>query len=104
MAALPLPGCTVAIDGVVSLLIRATFDVAVCGPVRVARLVVRSSDRYARCMTKQIAVRIPDEALAAIDAAVADGRFPNRTAAVLAGIESLLREERRRAIEEADRR
>jgi len=55
-------------------------------------------------MTKQIAVRIPDETLAAIDATVTGGRFPNRTAAVLAGIEALLREERRRAIEEADRR
>jgi Arc/MetJ-type ribon-helix-helix transcriptional regulator len=55
-------------------------------------------------MTKQLAVRIPDDTLAAIDAAVAGGRFPNRTAAVLAGVESLLREERDRAIDEAYRR
>jgi Arc/MetJ-type ribon-helix-helix transcriptional regulator len=55
-------------------------------------------------MTSQLAIRIQDDTLAAIDAAVANGRFANRTAAVLAGIESLLREERERAIDEAYRR
>jgi Arc/MetJ-type ribon-helix-helix transcriptional regulator len=60
--------------------------------------------RYAFCMTKQIALRIPEATLAAIDAAVADGRFPNRTAAVLAGIDALLSEDRERTIDEAYRR
>jgi len=55
-------------------------------------------------MSSQIAVRIPDDDLAALDDAVADGRFPNRAAAVREALSRLLRDERRRSIEEADRR
>lgn len=40
----------------------------------------------------------------ALDDAVARGRFPNRAAAVREALSRLLRDERRRSIEEADRR
>ncbi len=59
---------------------------------------------YTRCMTIQIPVRIPDEDLKAIDEAVARGSFANRSAAIRAAIDILLREERDRAIDEAYRR
>jgi Arc/MetJ-type ribon-helix-helix transcriptional regulator len=52
----------------------------------------------------QIAVRLSDEQLAAIDAAVRAGRFDNRASAVRAGIDRLLREDREREIDEAYRR
>ena len=55
-------------------------------------------------MTIQIPVRIPDEDLAELDAAIARGSFPNRSAALRAGLDLLLREERERAIDEAYRR
>lgn len=51
-------------------------------------------------VTMQIAVRIPDEHLARIDAAVAEGRYERRAAAVRAGVDRLLREERNREIAE----
>ncbi len=55
-------------------------------------------------MTVQIPLRIPDDDLAELDAAIARGSFPNRSAALRAGLELLLREERERAIDEAYRR
>ncbi len=50
------------------------------------------------------AIRIPDEDLRALDEAIARGRFPNRAAALREALTGLLREERRRAVEDADRR
>ena len=55
-------------------------------------------------MSEQIAVRLSDEDLAALDDAVERGRFPSRAAALRAGLDRLLREERDREIEEAYRR
>ena len=55
-------------------------------------------------MTIQIPVRIPDEDLAELDAAIARGSFPNRSAALRAALDLLLREERERAIDDAYRR
>ncbi len=51
-------------------------------------------------MATQIAVRIPDEHLARIDAAVRAGRYESRAAAVRAGVDQLVREERDREIAE----
>ena len=42
--------------------------------------------------------------MAALDAVVASGRFPNRSEALRAGLERVLREERERAIDAAYRR
>lgn len=55
-------------------------------------------------MSQQIAIRIPDHDLEALDDAVAQGRFPNRAAAVREALRRLLRDERRRATEAADTR
>ncbi len=55
-------------------------------------------------MSQQIAIRLDDEDLTALDAAVAAGRFPSRAAAVRAGISELLREQRDREIAEEYRR
>jgi len=55
-------------------------------------------------MAHQIAVRIPDEDLRALDEAISHGRFPNRASAVREALTRLLQAERRRAIEDADRR
>lgn len=49
-------------------------------------------------MSQQIAVRLPDKALAALDAAVQRGDFDSRAAAVRAGLDLLLREQREREI------
>ena len=46
-------------------------------------------------------MRLTEDEVAALDAAVASGRFPNRSAALRAGLEQLLREERGRAIDAA---
>jgi Arc/MetJ-type ribon-helix-helix transcriptional regulator len=46
----------------------------------------------------QIAIRLADADLARLDAAVAQGRFPTRAAAVRAGVDLLLRDERDRQI------
>jgi Arc/MetJ-type ribon-helix-helix transcriptional regulator len=46
-------------------------------------------------------VRLTDADLAALDAAVASGRFANRSEALRAGLELILREEREREIDEA---
>jgi Arc/MetJ-type ribon-helix-helix transcriptional regulator len=55
-------------------------------------------------VSQQIAVRLDDDALAALDQAIASGRYPNRAAAIRAALEQLLREERELEIEEAYRR
>jgi Arc/MetJ-type ribon-helix-helix transcriptional regulator len=52
-------------------------------------------------MTTQVPVRLTESDLAALDAAVASGRFANRSEALRAGLELILREERERAIDEA---
>lgn len=59
---------------------------------------------YARRMTIQIAVRIPERDVSALDDAIARGRFPNRAAAVREGLELLLHREREREIDEVYRR
>jgi len=51
-------------------------------------------------MATQVAVRIPDDHLALIDAAVRAGRYASRAAAVRAGVDQLLREERDHEIAE----
>ncbi|MGI9094822.1 MAG: ribbon-helix-helix domain-containing protein [Thermoleophilaceae bacterium] len=55
-------------------------------------------------MATQIAVRIPDSALAAMDDAIRAGRFESRAAAVREGLQRLLHEEREREIAEDYRR
>jgi Arc/MetJ-type ribon-helix-helix transcriptional regulator len=55
-------------------------------------------------MSVQIAVRLPDDDLERLDAAVARGVFPSRAAAVRAGLQRLLGEEREAQIAEAYRR
>ncbi len=54
-------------------------------------------------MSQQIAIRIPEDELAALDAAIARGSFPNRAAAVREALSRLLRLEHERAIDEAYR-
>jgi len=55
-------------------------------------------------MSRQIAVRLDDDQLAALDAEVASGKFESRAEAVRAAIDRMLREEREREIAEAYRR
>jgi Arc/MetJ-type ribon-helix-helix transcriptional regulator len=55
-------------------------------------------------MTEQVVVRLPAAGLADLDAAIARGRFANRTAALREALERLLGEERERLIDEAYRR
>ncbi len=55
-------------------------------------------------MSVQIAVRLTDDDLERLDAAVARGVFPSRAAAVRAGLRRLLDEERETQIAEAYRR
>ncbi|MGH2714535.1 MAG: ribbon-helix-helix domain-containing protein [Thermoleophilaceae bacterium] len=55
-------------------------------------------------MSAQIAVRIPERYLAAVDEAVRAGRFPSRAAAVREALERLLAEEREGEIVEQYRR
>jgi len=55
-------------------------------------------------MSVQIAVRLTDDDLKRLDAAVARGVFPSRAAAVRAGLQRLLGEEREAQIAEAYRR
>jgi Arc/MetJ-type ribon-helix-helix transcriptional regulator len=52
-------------------------------------------------MTIQVPVRLTEAEVAALDEAVASGRFPNRSAALRAGLGRLLSDERERAIDEA---
>jgi Arc/MetJ-type ribon-helix-helix transcriptional regulator len=51
--------------------------------------------------TRQVAVRLPADLLAAVDRMVADGVFPSRAAAVRAGLEAVAEAERRRALDDA---
>ena len=55
-------------------------------------------------MSVQIAVRLREEDLEYLDAAVARGAFPSRAAAVRTGLQRLLREDREQEIEQAYRR
>lgn len=55
-------------------------------------------------MSSQIAVRIPDSVLAALDEAVGAGRFESRAAAVRQGLDRLLEDEREREIAASYRR
>ena len=55
-------------------------------------------------MTTQIPLRIAEEDLSELDATIARGRYPNRSAALRAALKLLLREEREREIVEAYRR
>ncbi len=55
-------------------------------------------------MSVQIAVRLADEDLERLDAAVARGAFPSRAAAVRAGLRWLLRQDREAQIAAAYRR
>jgi Arc/MetJ-type ribon-helix-helix transcriptional regulator len=52
-------------------------------------------------MSIQIAVRLSEEDVAALDEAIARGRFRNRASALRQGLERLLREEHEREIDEA---
>jgi Arc/MetJ-type ribon-helix-helix transcriptional regulator len=52
-------------------------------------------------MTIQVPVRLTNSDLAALDAAIARGRFANRSEALRAGLERVLYEERQREIDEA---
>jgi len=52
----------------------------------------------------QIAIRLADADLDRLDAAVTQGRYPTRAAAVRAGVERLLRDEREHEIAEQYRR
>lgn len=51
--------------------------------------------------TEQIAVRIPDALLAALDDLVARGVYESRAAAVRAGIEAITELDRRRSLDRA---
>jgi Arc/MetJ-type ribon-helix-helix transcriptional regulator len=52
-------------------------------------------------MTIQVPVRLTETDLAELDAAIARGRFANRSEALRAGLERVLYEERQLAIDEA---
>jgi Arc/MetJ-type ribon-helix-helix transcriptional regulator len=55
-------------------------------------------------MTVQVPVRLTETDVAALDAVVASGRFANRSEALRAGLERVLREARERELEAAYRR
>ena len=55
-------------------------------------------------MSVQIAIRIPNEDVAALDAMIARGAFPTRAAAVREALVRLLQREAQREIDEAYRR
>lgn len=59
---------------------------------------------YTDRVSTQVPVRLSEEDLALLDAAVERGRFANRSEAIRAGLARLLREERDREIEDAYRR
>lgn len=52
-------------------------------------------------MTLQIAVRIPDELAQEMDRLVSSGRYATRAEAVRAGLETIVEQERQRAIDQA---
>jgi Arc/MetJ-type ribon-helix-helix transcriptional regulator len=51
-------------------------------------------------MSEQIAVRMPDDLAAAIEALVTSGRFPTKADAVRTAVEALVESERRREVGE----
>jgi Arc/MetJ-type ribon-helix-helix transcriptional regulator len=51
-------------------------------------------------MTTQVPVRLTESDLAALDAAIARGRFANRSDALRSGLERILREERQHEIDQ----
>lgn len=51
-------------------------------------------------MSEQIAVRMPDELAAAVDALVTSGRFPTKADAVRTAVEALVESERRHELGE----
>jgi Arc/MetJ-type ribon-helix-helix transcriptional regulator len=51
-------------------------------------------------MTVQVPVRLTDSDLAALDAAIARGRFANRSEALRAGLDRILFEEHQREVDE----
>ena len=55
-------------------------------------------------MTTQVPVRLTDSDLAALDAAIERGAFANRSEALRAGLERILREERERELVELYKR
>jgi Arc/MetJ-type ribon-helix-helix transcriptional regulator len=55
-------------------------------------------------MTIQVPVRLTEEDVSRLDAAVATGRYRSRSDALRRGLELVLREEREREIEESYRR
>jgi Arc/MetJ-type ribon-helix-helix transcriptional regulator len=50
-----------------------------------------------------VAIRLPDNVVQALDRMVADGRYPNRTAAMRDAVERLLAAEKSRALDDAIR-
>jgi Arc/MetJ-type ribon-helix-helix transcriptional regulator len=84
----------------VSLTARAiqTRRRAGCNPDR------QTGRRYTQRMTIQVPVRLTEEDVSALDAIVASGRFANRSEALRAGLEQVLRGERENAIDGAYRR
>ena len=59
------------------------------------------SQRYADCMSPQIAVRVEQGLIDGLDAMVAAGRFATRAEAIRSAIDAMVDEERRRKIGEA---
>jgi Arc/MetJ-type ribon-helix-helix transcriptional regulator len=55
-------------------------------------------------MTRQVPVRLTDKDVAALDAAIAAGRFASRSEALRAGLDQVLRAEREREIDADYRR
>src|SRR3546814_13110036 len=56
---------------------------------------------YARGMTIQIAVKLPDEVVGAIDRLVADGQFRSRSAAVRRALDDLVAASQRASVDRA---
>lgn len=57
--------------------------------------------RYAELVTEQIAVRLPEDLLGALDELVDRGVYESRASAVRAGLRAILEIERRRATDRA---
>ena len=62
---------------------------------------VRTTPRYAKRMTTQIAVKLSDDLVARLDELVADGAFASRSAAVRQGLQAVIAAHRRAAIDRA---
>ena len=73
---------------------------AVDGPTidRMTQLIEATTQRYAECMSQQIAVRIPNDQLQALDEAVEAGHFESRAEGVRRALAQLLRELREEQI------